>query len=394
MPIAKRDCPVCRGAEIESLHNQQFELPMGHPLNGGYDVVCCMNCGFIYADIEETQEAYDRYYAQFSKYEDTKTSTGGVDNPYDWKRQQETARQIAKFIQDPNSSILDVGCANGGILKALQDLGYKSLCGIDPSLICVENTRRLGIDAHQGTLFQPFKKHIFDCIILSHTLEHIHDVQGALNWIETNLKTDGTIYLETPDATRYADFLYAPLQDFNTEHINHFSLMCLVNLMNKHGFTLMEGGAKTLIIGPETFYPAIYGFWKQNNKNEYNLIRDKNLRIAIEKYIQLSNEMMKSINARLQKALSRSPKIIIWGTGQLAMKLLAETALASANILVFVDNNPINHGKALRGVPIIGPDQLHDSETPILIATLLHYQTIAQQIRRLGLKNEIIFLTE
>ena len=118
------------------------------------------------------------------------------------------------------------------------------------------------------------------------------------------------------------------------------------------------------------------------------------MRIAIEKYIRLSNEMMKSIDARLQETLLRSPTIIVWGTGQLTMKLLVETSLASANILVFVDNNPVNHGKALRGVPIIGPDQLHDSETPILIATLLHHQAIAQQIRQLGLKNEIIFLTE
>ena len=237
MSIAKRDCPICGETEVDLLHAQQFELPEGHPLSNGYNVVVCLQCGFVYADTSATQVDYDRFYAQYSKYADSKTGTGGVDNPYDWKRQQETARQIAKFIQDPNSSILDVGCANGGILKALQDLGYKSLCGIDPSLICVENTQRLGIDAHQGTLFQPFKKHIFDCIILSHTLEHVHDVQGALNWIETNLKTDGTIYLETPDATRYVDFLYAPLQDFNTEHINHFSLTCLVNLMNEHGFT-------------------------------------------------------------------------------------------------------------------------------------------------------------
>ena len=37
------------------------------------------------------------------------------------------------------------------------------------------------------------------------------------------LKTDGLLYVEVPDAVAYTEYLYAPFQDFNTEHINHFS---------------------------------------------------------------------------------------------------------------------------------------------------------------------------
>ncbi|MCL4529159.1 MAG: class I SAM-dependent methyltransferase [Chloroflexi bacterium] len=394
MKFASRPCPVCNHHQADVLHTQRFELPEDHPLSNGYDVVVCLQCGFIYADTSVTQADYDRFYAKYSKYEDSKTGTGGVENPYDWRRQQETAHQIANFLQNPNASILDVGCANGGILKALQELGYRNLCGIDPSLTCVENTRRLGIEAHQGSLFQPFKEHVFDCIILSHTLEHVQDVQGAINWIENNLKSDGVIYLETPDATRYVDFLYAPLQDFNTEHINHFSLKCLTNLMGEYDFALINGGSKTLAIGSELFYPAIYGFWKQNGANEYNLTKDENLRNEVEKYIQRSAEILKRIDIHLQKALARSPKIIVWGTGQLAMKLLIETSLAHANILAFIDNNPINRGRTLKHIPVIGPDQLQDSVTPIVITTMLHHQAIAEQIKQMGLKNEIIFLAE
>jgi 2-polyprenyl-3-methyl-5-hydroxy-6-metoxy-1,4-benzoquinol methylase len=394
MKAAARACPICNDTQADVLHTQRFELPAGHPLSNGYDVVVCLRCGFIYADSSVKQADYDRFYAEYSKYEDSRTGTGGVNNQYDWERQQETARQITKFLQNANSSILDVGCANGGMLKALRELEYQKLCGIDPSSACVENTRRLGIEAYQGSLFQPFKEHAYDCIILSHTLEHIHDIQSALNWIETNLKTGGTIYIETPDASRYADFIYAPLQDFNTEHINHFSLTCLKNLMNEHGFIFMEGEAKTLVTGPQIFYPAIYGFWKQNNKSKYNLIKDEDLRIAIDEYIRRSNELLARIDARLQETLTRSTGIIVWGTGQLALKLLVETSLANANIISFVDNNPINQGKSIRGVPIIAPSQIPDSETPILITTLLHHQAIARQIKDMGLRNEIVFLME
>ena len=103
------------------MHTQRFELPEGHPLSSGYDVVACSTCGFVYADTSVTQVDYDRFYTEHSKYEDAKTGTGGVENPFDWKRQQETALQIADVLQDTSASILDVGCANGGMLLALKN---------------------------------------------------------------------------------------------------------------------------------------------------------------------------------------------------------------------------------------------------------------------------------
>ena len=74
------------------------------------------------------------------------------------------------------------------------------------------------------------------------------------------------------------------------------------------------------------------------------------------------------------------------------MKLLVETSLGKANITAFVDNNPINQGKILRGIKIIPPQALIGLDEPILITTILHQQAIAEQIRRMGLKNEIVFL--
>jgi 2-polyprenyl-3-methyl-5-hydroxy-6-metoxy-1,4-benzoquinol methylase len=390
---AKRPCPVCNAGEVDVLHTQRFELPQGHPLAAGYEVVVCSACGFIYADTAVTQADYDRFYAEHSKYEDAKTGTGGVDNPFDWKRQQETARQIADVLKDVSASILDVGCANGGMLKALKELGYENLCGIDPSPVCVENTRRLGVEAHQGSLFLPFKENAYDCVILSHTLEHVQDVCGAVDWIGKRLKPGGMVYIETPDAVRYVDFIYAPLQDFNTEHINHFSLTSLRNLMEAQGFIFMEGASKDLVVGRDMFYPAVFGFWKQAEDSAgIALSKDALLLQKIKEYIARSKTMMSDIDARISTLISRAPSIIVWGAGQLSMKLLAETSLARADILAFVDNNPINHGQVLHGKPIVSPSELAKWDAPILIATLLHHRSIAKQIREMGLKNEIVFL--
>ena len=166
MRKAKRNCPICGSADIEFLKSMRFELPEGHPLSNGYDVVNCKICGFVYADTNVSQAEYDRFYAQLSKYEDKATGTGGGEDPFDQARLKITARQIADYLHDPTASVLDIGCANGGLLRELRDLGYLNLCGLDPSPICIENTTSLGLEAHQGSLFQPFPYGKYDCVVL------------------------------------------------------------------------------------------------------------------------------------------------------------------------------------------------------------------------------------
>lgn len=134
--VSTRGCPVCSAAACEVLHYQRFILPEGHPLAAGYDVVCCEQCGFVYADTTASQQDYDAFYARLSKYEDSKTSTGGGSSPEDAQRLQETAACLAEALPDRNARLLDIGCANGGLLGALRKLGYTNLVGMDP-LTCV-----------------------------------------------------------------------------------------------------------------------------------------------------------------------------------------------------------------------------------------------------------------
>jgi len=392
--IADRPCPICGEARVEVLHTQRFELPQGHPLSGGYDVVSCRTCGFVYADTKVSQAAYDSYYAELSKYQDLRTSSGSGEDPFDRKRLEATARQIVDLLREPGARILDVGCANGGLLKALREAGCTSLCGIDPSPACVENTRSWGIEAYPGTFSRPFPRGKVDCAVLSHTLEHIQDLNEATQWIGAVLAENGTVYVEVPDPTRYVDYLYAPFQEFNTEHINHFSLLSLQRLMNRAGYQMLTAGEKLVPTSNDTNYPAVFGFWKRAAPGTAlpYLAKDERLQDSLVRYVRASRTLMDGIEARLQRLLPRSAPVVVWGTGQLVFKLLVETSLARAKIAAFVDSNPINQGRTLRGVPVISPEAMRGLAAPIVIGTTLHQRAIVEQIRRIGLSNEILLL--
>lgn len=391
MKSANRRCPICDRSRVDVLHEQKFALPDGHPLASGYEVVCCVYCGFVYADTFVTQAAYDRFYAEYSKYEDKHTGTGGLEQEWDRERVRATARQIADKLMNTATSVLDVGCANGGLLKALQELGYENLLGIDPSPTCVENTRQLGVHAEIGFLSQSLNREPFDCIVLSHTLEHVHELKQAASWLSALMHDNSVLYVEVPDASRYKDFIDAPFQDFNTEHINHFSLTTLTNYLGINRFKVVSGGEKIIPASANKPYPAVYCFARKA-LTARDLERDESLLGHMEAYIMRSRVILSRMERKIDSVLAKSNRLIVWGTGQLALKLLVETSLAKAEIVAFVDSNPNNQGKTLRGVRILSPDQIGVFSEPILISSTLHQQSIKEQIADLGLTNPIVVL--
>jgi len=132
-----RACPVCESTMAARLQEMRFALPDGHPLADQYDVVCCEQCGFVYADTPSSQADYDVYYAELSKYSDATTATGAGLQGWDRARLTETAAQLAARLGNPSARVVDIGCANGGLLAELANLGYQRLYGVDPSPACV-----------------------------------------------------------------------------------------------------------------------------------------------------------------------------------------------------------------------------------------------------------------
>ncbi len=394
--IALRACPICENREVELLQQQKFVLPEGNILPDAFDVVWCPVCSFAFADTPAGQEVYGRYYAAFSKYEDNETSTGGGGSEWDARRLRETAAAIARAMPERASRILDLGCANGGLLGELKNLGYTDLLAVDPSPACVANARRLyHLEAKTGSIREmPSDIGQFDLVILSHVLEHVVDLPATVRDLVPLLREGGRFYVEVPDASRYHEFLLAPFQDFNTEHINHFSLAALRNLFARHGFEVDSRGQKTIESSPDCPYPAAFSFFRRSAATEEVTDEvDPSFHANLLAYIQASRQKLDDIENTLAPLAAAEGSLLVWGVGQLTMKLLAETSLGEMPIAAFIDANPIHHGKRLRGLPILAPRELRDRTTPILLATLLHQKDITEIIRdQLKLPNPIIAL--
>ena len=389
-----RACGAC-GASAQSVwHHQRFVVPEGYPLPSEYDVVVCRRCGFVYADPPATQQDYDRFYCDWSKYDDSATATGSGVSPYDAARLSITAQDIARALPSRAASVLDAGCATGGLLTALHVQGFTAVAGLDPSPRCAAACRERGFEAYVGSVASaPAQMPKFDCVVFSHVLEHVYDISQFFAAARGLLAPGGYLYLETPDATRYADYLYAPFQEFNTEHINHFSARTLENAARRFGFQPVLVEQKLLQTAEDMYYPAVFGVFRDNGDiGAGQVVCDRELPSTITSYIERSAAQMQNINRHLDAALANAHRVILWGAGQLAMKLLALPSLARTEVDAVVDNNPTLRGKSLRGAAVVGPNEVVEGDAPIVIATLLHAEEIAAQIRRLGLHNPVVTL--
>ena len=305
-----------------------------------------------------------------------------------------SAEYLATLLTDENARILDIGCATGGLIKWLNNLGFKQTSGIDPSEDCVRLTKEsTGKDAWKGSLNSiPQGIGKFDLVILSHVVEHVQDVASVVKTLKDLVSPTGLVYIEVPNAAKYQDFIIAPFQDFNTEHINHFSIQSLLNLF-RSGWSLTETGEKLLKIQADLFYPAAYIVAQHNEAAPARILKmDSQLRLSIESYIKLSRSMIERIDAQIRSLLEGGKNIIVYGTGQLAMKLLKDTCLSKANIEFFVDANPLNQGKLLQGKPIHSPSKILESNAPILVASLVNAESIRSDIREMSCPNPVVLL--
>lgn len=389
-----RPCPVCGALERKRLFQQRFEQLSEVTFLTGYDVVTCDRCGAGFADRIPTQEVFDAYYRDLSKYE--YHYRGGKESESDQGRFCDIANSLSGAIPTRGARILELGCATGGLLARLRDIGFPNVQGLDPSRGCAKAAWELyRIPVFASSLFNvPAEPGSYDFIILVGVLEHVEDLQLAVQKVRELLANGGRVYAEVPDGSRLAGRPDAPFQEFSTEHINFFSTTSLTNLFELNGFRMVNTGKPVRQQNENTTCPAAYGIYERVDGHRGLLKRDEETEPGLVRYIEESQ----ADDSRIRKIIDEKAKgkeILVWGTGSHTQRLIAAGAFDGVTIRAFIDSNPKYQGRSLQGVRIVKPTDIAGSIEPILISSRGFQREIYDQIRGdLALKNDVILLYE
>jgi len=155
-----------------------------------------------------------------------------------------------------------------------------------------------------------------DLVIMSQVIEHLYDLNGVMELIDSKLTSGGVVMIETPEAVRFALRDSPPMLDYYPTHVNHFSVQTLHSFMARYGY---------MTVGHDSGI-------------EYRAVNTPMFRASYQKNAQ--HMVFNGIRKKLSdiKPIGIDEQVIVYGLGDLAMHQIAQSGL---NIAYFVDENPI-----------------------------------------------------
>jgi SAM-dependent methyltransferase len=107
---------------------------------------------------------------------------------------------------DENTSVLEIGCGEGGNLKPFLDIGCKRIVGVDILPGKIDNAikfysnhpGRKKIEFVTGDIYDLRELGQFDIIITRDVLEHIHGQERFMQFVRKFLNPDGKFFLGFP----------------------------------------------------------------------------------------------------------------------------------------------------------------------------------------------------
>ena len=388
--INSRVCPICDSKSKKTIKHIKIVVPTDFILPSEYDIVVCEDCGFVFNDVENSNK-FDEYY---SNYKFNTNFSIPTDSNYDITKEKRESRHVTSvnFIEysaniDKSTKILDIGCSYGATLSVLKERGYTNLSALDLDSTCVNYLNNIGIKSIVGSIFTdnlPEYENEFDLIILGHILEHLHEPKKAIKNIRKWLKPNGKIFIEVPDLYQYQKTGAFPGFFAEWEHINHFSIISLMNLLSD--FRLKSYDTGTIYALIEKF-PCLYAMFEKTEETRSLCITktDENaMDISLNIPNQQGNKMFEIFNNLKNK------EIAIWGAGQYLYRLLSHTPLIDCNIKFIVDKDINKQKDTLLDIKVSNPSDLINFDGPIVICSTTAKDYILNDIKEMGLKNLVI----
>lgn len=228
-------CLVC-GAAGAVLYRDLTDAVWGVP--GAWDIVRCADrrCGMLWLDPMPIEEDIGLAYRRYQTHTVTSTGPPGrlrrlfrrakrahlaqrwaypaadfslaeriLGYLIGWLPQHRAQLESSVFhlSGDQRGRLLDVGCGAGDGIVRMRALGWDAE-GVDVDTRAVETARGLGLDVALGPLTaQHYAAGSFSAIVMSHVIEHVHNLRAELGECFRLLERGGRLVIETPNAASW-----------------------------------------------------------------------------------------------------------------------------------------------------------------------------------------------
>ena len=332
-------CPICSSSVCEQVFSVTISQRSDSTMDGELNIMKCAPCSFFFTNSKSVEGDYNNYYSTHNNYAGSQIV---------WEdRNAKTADFLVANLDPSIKTIIDYGSGDGAISKKLS------------SKFSVTNYD-IGQEEPNGE---------YDCLVLSHVLEHIYNPKAFIELISRYVRDDGFLYIEIPDASQYHNIGdFGILQELNIEHINFFSPYALSKIMVQANFTpvsLKQG----VCLQRGVAYPVIYSIFRKMPSST-----------SVERYIREGSEQLETLKNALPELKGR---VFVYGCGQFTYKIIKHLQ-SKYDIECIIDDNPNFKDKtlnSLRVVPLVSvQDTLRSSDNVIIVAGSVYISIIRNKL--------------
>jgi SAM-dependent methyltransferase len=212
-----------------------------------YRIVRCQNCGSLRSDPVLSDEELGRlYFASRVTYSSEAVYAGETYAEYLGE---------CLVLAPARDRLLEIGCGTGFFLERALDLGFKDVCGVEPSRDATEKASdrvraHIRNDCFRAGLFPDAS---FDIICGFQVFDHLARPNDILQTCRRALRPGGLVLWIHHDASAWTNRVLgeaSPIID--VEHIHLFDQRTMAQMLKKNGFEVLR------VFGVHNRYPLHY----------------------------------------------------------------------------------------------------------------------------------------
>lgn len=361
-------CRLCGSTKLDELyHNKSlpvagiyFDSYSEHHVNVPLTVVICDECGLVQLRETINPSIYEQYHF-------IGNSSLSYEQHLIW-----VARQLVEVFKLENKRIFEIGASNGVLLKYLKDFGNNQVFGVEPSRKLCEDARKFEVNLEPRFFNREYvndSRTKYDCVIVRHVLEHIHELEEFVQLIGEVLEENGMVVVEVPSLNEM--IVQKNYSNIFHEHLNYFSEQTLNYLFSKVSLTPVYMKCVDIHGG------AIFGVYKKGERGNVFTKEGRQLdRSEIRSFFDAYDQYYTRLSDKVSRMNAQNKRVHGFGASHRTFTILGCSNLTNENIPYIYDSNPFLHGKTLNGIGsmIVSPQLIGEYSPDVIVIFATSYE--------------------
>lgn len=391
-------CRVCGSFDLTSIIDFGNQPPANSlvypdqvmPSSSSLELLICRDCSLL--QLRQNLRPEDL----FSDYVWV-TSTSSVAKKYS----RVFAEKVTEKCSFSNPLVVEIASNDGTFLKPFIDDGL-DVIGVDPAANIAQKAIQSGIptiiDFFSKELAIEIQKNHPDrekVVIARNVIPHTPDVASIFEGFEHLIGETGFGIIEFHDSglllreLQY-DYIYH-------EHVFYYTLKSMKNLIESYRLKIIDvfdspisGGSHVVVFTSSESNHSV----SEELISKLRLEREDGLH-SVDKWLEFGNKCAEHRDATKKLITGFGGNVVGYGASARSSTMLNYCGLSKKDISFIIDKNPLKHGKITAGsnIPILslaeGVNAI-DSEAAILLMAWNFADEIIDELRGLGIKNQII----